>query len=168
MSDRNSLPADSYRQFPLNRQHLRTMQFGPVLILTLRRQKKKFELCCLSVKSTPKKKKKTCSIPSFCKLLQSSKIERLFLSLPTTNAQNRIAFHYVVFLGSFSSHLLECVLRGQHTRECYISALFRQQTGTVLLLPAWPLFSVVCALRWYLDGFLPSASTKRHFCYNGP
>lgn len=50
-------------------------------------------------------------------------------------------------------------LRSQHTRESYISVLFLQQTGCVLLLPAWPLFPIVYALQWYLDGFLLSAGT---------
>ena len=62
-----------------------------------------------------------------------------------------MVFHYAVFLGEFSC------LRSQNTRECYISVLFSQQTSTVLLLPAWPLFLIVCALQWYLDGFLLSA-----------
>lgn len=73
-----------------------------------------------------------------------------------------MGLHYAAFLGEFSC------LRSQNTRECYISVLFSQQTSPVLSLPAWPLFLIVCAVQWCLDGFLLSASTKRHFCYNGP
>lgn len=40
--------------------------------------------------------------------------------------------------------------------------------ATVLLLPAWPLFPIVYALQWYLDGFLLSASTKKAFLLQWP